>query len=60
MEKDSQWLARVRGDGKSIPDTDTFNQERFNAMKARIKQRKEAKERLSQQGFADLKAYSRM
>lgn len=60
LEKESEWLLKAKGDGETIDADEEFSLRKFSEMKATIKQRKEAKERLLQQGYADFKAYSRM
>ena len=60
LEKESKWLAEAKGDGKTVNADEEFSLRQFSEMKALIKQRKEAKERLLQQGHADLKGFSRM
>lgn len=55
MERESDWLLQNAGEGKQFAENDDFNRDKFNAMKAEIRRRKEAKQRILQQGFADTK-----
>lgn len=59
LEKDNEWLLKQSGQ-HTEGDDDSFDQEKFNKVKREIKLRKEAKERVLNQGFPEFKPYVRL
>ena len=59
LEKDNEWLLKQSGQ-QTGEDDDAFDQEKFNKIKKEIRLRKEAKERVLNQGFPEFKPYARM
>jgi len=64
LERDNQWLLNA-GDGfkkaaKKLDDEQNFDREKYSSLKKEIKMKKEAKERLLQQGFPEFKSYLRL
>jgi hypothetical protein len=64
LEKDNEWLLNA-GDNfeaasKKKLDEEEFDKEKYTALKQEIKRRKEAKERVLQQGFPEFKSYLRL
>lgn len=60
LEKDNEWLLKQSGQQTGGDKDDSFDQEKFNKVKKEIRQRKEAKERILNQGFPEFKPYMRM
>lgn len=64
LKKDNEWLLNA-GDNfdkaaKKQDDEQNFDKEKYSALKKEIKMKKEAKERLLQQGFPEFKSYLRL
>lgn len=61
LEKDNDWLLKQSGQqGANDGQDDSFDKEKFEKLKKEIRMRKEAKERVLAQGFAEFKPYVRM
>lgn len=59
LEKDNEWLLNQSGQRPTGEADESFDQEKFNQVKREIKLRKEAKQRILDQGFPEFKAYAR-
>ena len=61
IEKDNEWLLNAGASVEKGEEVDGyFDQKAFKALKAEIKRKREAKERVIQQGFPELKPYLRL
>lgn len=60
LEKDNEWLLKQSGQQTGGDQDGSFDQEKFNQVKKEIRLRKEAKERVLNQGFPEFKPYVRM
>jgi hypothetical protein len=56
LEKDNEWLLSAGDAGKD----QNVDMERYRQLKAEIKMKKEAKERIIASGFPEFKAYTRI
>ena len=61
LEKDNEWLLNAGASVERGEEVDGyFDQKAFKELKAEIKRKREAKERVIQQGFPELKPYLRL
>lgn len=64
IEKDNEWLLNAGDNFESVAkaklEEEQFDKEKYTALKQDIKRRKEAKEKLLQQGFPEFKSYLRL